>query len=300
MNAVDSISVDSVEFCYDINRKLLYNLKNRYPFAEFSVIGRSWAGRGIFSMSIGEGDECVLFLGGMRGQDGASSLVLYRLFEKICSSMTSGDELSGIRIKPLLKGKKLVFIPCVNPDSIEIRTVGASGAGCYRGLTDRAAGGDYSKWNSNARGVDITYNFDYNHKPIIFGNYDKKPMPSPFCYAGPSPESEPETKALANICERMNFKQAFLLGCDEEKIVWSGELERSQRIAKVLSSVNGFVAQKMDGYEGAGSFYSWFTSEFNRSAFEIQIGKTKRSISESEFEILYNKVEELLVLSAIL
>lgn len=300
MNAVDNLLTISTEFTYDLNRKFLYDLKKHYPFAEFSVIGRTWAGRGIFSMSIGEGSESVLLLGGQKGQEGITSLILYRLFEKLCDTYESGNELCEIKIRKSLKERKIVFVPCLNPDSIEIAKNGSAAAGCYRGLTDLAASGDYSKWNSNARGVDISYNFAYNHRPIIFGDASKKPAPAPFCYAGPSPESEPETKAISTLCERMNFRQAFLLSCGNDQIIWSDDLEQSRMIAKVLSAISGYRLKKQDEYESFGSFCGWFSKEFNRSAFEVKTGDTKDIATSSDFDAIYDKVEEMLFLGAIL
>lgn len=63
------ISAVPAAFGYDTARSMLYALKSRFPFARFGVIGRSWAGRAIFSLSIGEGAESVLFASGFSGRE---------------------------------------------------------------------------------------------------------------------------------------------------------------------------------------------------------------------------------------
>ena len=76
---------------------------------------------------------------------------------------------------------------------MDIAAKRADGAGVYAGLVARAAKGDYSKWNANARGVDISRNFNFRHDEIVYDDLSFS-GPAPQFYAGPVPESEPETK----------------------------------------------------------------------------------------------------------
>ena len=54
---------------YNSVKNILSLLRKEYDFAGYLVIGRSWPGKALFSLSIGDGNEKVLFLGGMRGKE---------------------------------------------------------------------------------------------------------------------------------------------------------------------------------------------------------------------------------------
>lgn len=290
------------EFTYEKCKVIVSDISEKYNFAEISVIGRSWAGRAIFSLSIGEGEEDVLFLGGLKGQESITPILLFKFFERLCEGYKNDGKISAVKIRNSLISRKITIVPCLNPDSIEIVSREASGAGCYAGLVSRAASGDYTSWNANARGVDITHNFNYKHESIIYEDI-KKAMPSPYLYAGPSPESETETKAIAKLCENRLFKHAFLLRSGGEQIYWSDRkenLSETAMMAKVLSSVSGYPLLRKAENERFGTFCEWFTEEFHRPAFEIKTGKGENPIPAEDFNFTYNKIEEMLILGGIM
>ena len=88
----------------------------------------------------------------------------------------SDDEITS-----LVNNAEFIFIPIVNPDGYE-----------YTWKTDRM-------WRKNRRsngssyGVDLNRNFDAQ-----WGGVGSSPTPSSDTYRGPSAESEPETKAIAD------------------------------------------------------------------------------------------------------
>lgn len=290
------------EFTYEAEKQMVQALRQKYPFAEFEVIGRSWAGRAVFSMSIGEGTENVLFLGGMRGQEYRTPMMLFKFFERLCEGYAADSKISAVKIKSSLSARRITIIPCANPDSVEIAARAAAGAGCYAGLVARAAAGDYSKWNANARGVDIAHNFNYKHERIVYENAELA-IPSPYRYAGPSPESEPETKAIARLCEQERFRYAFLLSAGSEKIYWSEPRDvpcDTAMTAKILASVSGYPPCRKDEASRFGTFTEWFSAEHRRPAFEIMTASTNESLSAAAFELNYNKIEEMLILGAIM
>ena len=191
---------------YDSVKNILSLLRKEYDFAGYEVIGRSWTGKAVFSLSIGDGNEKVLFLGGMRGKEQITTLLLLRFFERMCDAVKNDKKISAVKIRKSLQNRKITIVPLVSPDALDIAAKRADGAGVYAGLVARAAKGDYSKWNANARGVDISRNFNFRHDEIVYDDLSFS-GPAPQLYAGPVPESEPETKAphrrrRKNILER--------------------------------------------------------------------------------------------------
>ena len=72
---------------YNSVKNILSLLRKEYDFAGYEVIGRSWTGKAVFSLSIGDGNEKVLFLGGMRGKEQITTLLLLRFFERMCDAV---------------------------------------------------------------------------------------------------------------------------------------------------------------------------------------------------------------------
>ena len=127
---------------YDPVKNMISLLRSEYGFAGFEVIGRSWAGKAVFSMSLGDGSENVLFLGGMRGKEQMTTLLLLRFFEKMCDAYKNDKKISAVKIRKSLQNRKVTIVPLVSPDALDIASKRADGAGVYAGLVARAAKGD--------------------------------------------------------------------------------------------------------------------------------------------------------------
>ena len=61
--------VQYAPFTFALSQKLFASLAAQYPFAETAVLGRSVTKHGIFSLSVGKGEEHVLLLAGLSGKD---------------------------------------------------------------------------------------------------------------------------------------------------------------------------------------------------------------------------------------
>lgn len=89
-------------------------------------------------------------------------------FERMCDAVKNDKKISAVKIRKSLQNRKITIVPLVSPDALDIAAKRADGAGVYAGLVARAAKGDYSKWNANARGVDISRNFNFRHDEIVY------------------------------------------------------------------------------------------------------------------------------------
>lgn len=86
----------------------------------------------------------------------------------MCDAVKNDKKISAVKIRKSLQNRKITIVPLVSPDALDIAAKRADGAGVYAGLVARAAKGDYSKWNANARGVDISRNFNFRHDEIVY------------------------------------------------------------------------------------------------------------------------------------
>ncbi len=285
---------------YDSVKNILSLLRKEYDFAGYEVIGRSWTGKAVFSLSIGDGNEKVLFLGGMRGKEQITTLLLLRFFERMCDAVKNDKKISAVRIRKSLQNRKITIVPLVSPDALDIAAKRADGAGVYAGLVARAAKGDYSKWNANARGVDISRNFNFRHDEIVYDDLSFS-GPSPQLYAGRyRTESEPETKAVANLRSRA-FQICVLPHRRRRKNI----LERTegQSLGDSHDGKGALVGQRISALPQGGKReaedFANGSAHSIKPAFEVSV-KGQESAPLEDFNFLYNRFEEMLMLGAIM
>lgn len=292
------------EFDYAEAERIKYELKEKYPFLVCHSLGKSVCGRDITAYSLGNYKNIVLFAGAFHAQEWLSGLVLLKFLEKVCESLKNHEKLSGVDISSAFMTKGITVVPCVNPDGVEIALHGKESAGEFSGFVSDVSRGDLSEWNANARGVDINHNFDagwqllreMESKNGIFG-------PSPRRYGGYAPHSEPESAALVRFCERNQVDHAFAIHSQGEEIYWEyGEKtpEESLTMANIFSVCSGYELVRNDGLASHGGFKDWFIDYFGRSAFTIEIGKGKNPLPVNELDSIYEKIEEMLVIGAII
>lgn len=283
-------------FDYTCLRRKIYGFKERFPFAGYSVCARSWSGRAIFVLSLGNREAPALCLGGFRGGDFAGTDLMLRFFERLCTCIDTGEPVSGIKIKNIVQEKGVMIIPCVNPDGMEIVSHGAIGAGSYAGLVDRACA-DTASWRANARGVDLNLNFSCGFtctkKAAESCGYTS---PGPYFYAGKVPESEPETRALVRLCRARNIRHTLTVQSGADYIyspcVGIGA-ERQDMMLKILELSSGI--SRLDDECGPlekHGFSDWFSATYSRPSFVLNAQLSQKEI--------YQTLEEMLVLSIVM
>ena len=296
--------VRAVEPDYETTRAMLDALKRRFPHARLGVCGRSLSGRSIYTLSIGPQENPVLYAGGFHGQEWLTPLLLLRFFERTATAVWEGDNFSAIPIQDALHGRGMMIVPCVNPDGVQIALHGAQGAGRYEALATQISGGDFSRWNANARGVDINHNFNAGWETLHQMEQESGITgPAPRQYGGTAPESEPETQALVRLCRAHSFRHALAFHSQGEEIFWEyGEHtpERGRMMAKIFAASSGYQLVENDGLASHGGFKDWFISEFNRPGFTFEIGRGENPLPLSGFEQIYEKLEETLLLAALM
>lgn len=285
-------------------RTLCMALCGRYGFLGMTPIGRSLLGRDIPALWLGEGHDAVLYAAAFHAQESITALVLLRLCEQICRAAEQGVLLEGLELRGILAERRLVFLPLVNPDGVDIALHGSKAAGRF--CSQAAALGADTKglWQANARGVDLNHNFNAGWNLLheqeraagILG-------PAPRRYGGPHPESEPETAALVRLCRATPFRLALALHTQGEEIYWHyGDRTppRARMMAEVLAASGGYTVSHPEGLAAHGGFKDWFIDTFARPGFTLEMGKGHNPLPLSDFEKLYAKAREMLLIAALL
>lgn len=286
------------EFDYEEYKNKIDEIKKKYPFLIKYKIGASVCARDIYALSVGNYKNTVLFVAGLSAKDALAVQILIKYTENVCHAFKNRTRISGINISSILMTKGLSIIPCLNVDGMEIRSKGKAGAGDYAEFVECISKGDYSKWEANAKGIDISRNFNSSREKITTLEVEKGVFgPAPHGYGGFAAESEPETRALVNFCERNNVHHAISLRGSSKSINWQSHFdipENSKTIAKVLSVCCGYGIVNSQTDEECGSFKEWFCENFSRSALSFGV-KNGQSIEET-----YKSLEEMLVIGTII
>ena len=293
---------------YGTVRTLCTALCARYAFVRPAVAGCSVLGRElpvlILTPPLGDVKERVLIAAAFHGQEWLTALCALRLCEEISLALKSGLSLCGMPMDSALRGRQVFFFPMVNPDGVEIAMHGSRAAGEYADFVAASGGDTAGLWQANVRGVDINHNFNAGWAQMqALAAKNKKDRAGARQYSGQSPESEPETRAVTDLCRQYGFRHVVALHSQGEEIYWRyGENTppQSLMIAQVLGAASGYAVADPTGMASYGGFKDWFIDCFHRPGFTIELGRGVNPLPLSDFEPLYAKAREMLILSLLL
>lgn len=296
--------VKPVTFDYNTNKTIIEELILEYPFLTAELCSRTALGRGIFALNIGNQKNSVIYAGGFHGSEWITSLTLLLFAERLCYSIKHSKNLCGVDIKRAFSQLGVTIIPCVNPDGVEIATRGTGSAKNLKGFVESLDCEDYSKWNANAMGVDINHNFNAGWHELRQLEREKGiTSPAPRQFGGAYPESEAETRALTRLCRIKHFRQCMAMHAQGEELYWQyGDYSPAQAnmMAKILADSCSYTLVSNAGLASHGGFKDWFISELKRPGFTMEIGKGENPLPVSELYEIYDRIEEALVLFALM
>ncbi len=285
-------------------RAQLAALCARYRFLELQPVGHSLLGRDIYGVMLGGGHHRVLYTAAFHGQEWITTLVLLRLCEEICEALCRDGRLDDMDFRRAMAGRCLVFVPQVNPDGVDIALGGSRTAGEYAALVAEMGGDTPGLWQANARGVDLNHNFNAGRTILLdMERADGIVGPAPRRFGGDAAESEPETRALTSLCRRADFRHVIALHTQGEEIYWRyGDRTPAQArmMADILAASSGYAVADPEGTASHGGFKDWFIEEMGRPGFTLEMGRGVNPLPLTDFEPLYQKAREMLLLAALM
>lgn len=205
---------------------------------------------------IGDGPCALLVMGAIHGDEWPVVGTVLYMAEQYARGMTYGEpgktgDRSGLSpeeallyrdIATVFRGKSVVVVPVLNPDSLGV-----------------------SRYNG--RGVDLNRNFDAGWEKAV----GKK---------GDAPESEAESKFLADLTRREKPDVVMAFHCFLDCVFWTydqqGEsLERDEEVAlSVIEAygdlLHGGLGTSSPAESAHGGYKDWFIKEFKRPGFTIE------------------------------
>ena len=269
------------------------HLTKKHGRDDSQLIARSILSRPIDAYVIGEGERCVLVVGAHHALESITANIAYLLIDLLLTYSHSGV-VKGIDCKLLLSKYRFIVIPCVNPDGIELRLHGV-GESPLRERQLRMSGGDFSRWQANARGVDLNHNYSVGFSEYKRIEGERGIYPGPSLYSGEYPESEPETKGVANLVRVLTPFAVLSLHSQGEEIYFFPGAPSVGRCAARLSSLTGYkVAEPTDTalYGGLCDF----TGAMGIPSFTYEVGKGENPLPENDIVGIFPRIAESIVL----
>lgn len=170
----------------------LQALRRRYPFITSTVIGSSVLGRDLVAIRLGTGSKEVHYNGSHHANEWITSLLLMKFIEEFAKHHQEGRTWNGFDVRAIARSTSIWIVPMVNPDGVQLVQQGVQpGQPFYDQLISWNRGSrDFRGWKANIRGVDLNRQYRANWE---LARQAGPPGPAPALYAGPSPESEPES-----------------------------------------------------------------------------------------------------------
>lgn len=289
------------------NVHFLRLLQEKYPFLKLFSIGKTRFGNDILCARLGEGECPALIVGAHHALEWITSLLLLRFLEEVCDGLAHKRALMDYDLCCLLETRSLYILPLLNCDGVDLVAHGISPSHpCYETLLAYNNGNpDFSQvWQANGAGVDLNHNYDAlwqcakSLEPCydVFG-------PGPTRYGGPCPESEPEVRSLCDLIRSTRFRHVTAYHTQGEVIYWDfcGKATRKAfHIAQLLSDVSGYTLDTTSGIASYGGLKDWVIDKFSIPAFTVEAGLGKNPLPIEQFEEIYQKNRELMLLLLVL
>lgn len=289
------------KYCYENLVSDLNKLKSRYNISIFSI-GSSVENRNIYAFRLGNGRKKVFINGAHHALEWITTPLIMRFANDLLEFKEQKKSLYNFNINTLFNKVTYSFVPMVNPDGINLTVNGIKNdSPLYQFLSEANGGENFSTgWQSNIRGVDLNHNYDAGFYRTNSRISDK---PSNTRYPGIYPESEPETKAVADFARNSLFDLAVAYHTQGEVIYYNYNNivpQNGYEIAKIMSSYSGYLPDEPKGAASFGGFKDWFIKEFKKPAYTIEAGLGKNPLQMSFLDDMCRKNIPMLIISALL
>ncbi|NLO96985.1 MAG: peptidase M14 [Peptococcaceae bacterium] len=302
-----AIVATNINYTYNVMEANIQELQRRYPFLEVGIAGQSILGRNLYYLKLGSGPNQVFYNASHHSLEWITTVLLMKFSENFLQAYVQNRSIRGYSIRKIWDMSSIYIMPMVNPDGIDLVLNGLQRNNPFyeqlilwnRGSTD------FSKtWQANNRGVDLNHNYDASWQlskqaELAYGISG----PGPTRYSGPYPESEPESKAVADFTRAHDFQLILAYHSQGEVIYWDYQGlagPQAQEIAKQFSNVSGYALDQTTGIASYAGYKDWFIQTYRRPGFTIEVGRGTNPLPISQFPKIYNDNEELLLLASVI
>ncbi|MHC1747579.1 MAG: M14 family zinc carboxypeptidase [Cellulosilyticaceae bacterium] len=275
----------------------LEKLQRQYSFIKIHSIGKSIQNREIYCVSLGEGKRKIHANASHHANEWITSVVLMQSIDMFCKAIKGDVNPLGSELS--LKNVAYDFIPMVNPDGVEICIHGLEGQENSDFLYEaNGYSHDFSRWRSNARGVDLNRNYDADFD--LCKKLSGLERASYGYYQGQFPLSENETKAMAALTQKQNYDLVLAYHTQGEEIYWQYkdyDVLGARQYAKAFSEASGYQLGVPEASAIAGGYKDWFIGAFKKPGFTIECGVGTNPIETNQLPTILRKTLPILYIA---
>lgn len=297
----------TINYSYDVLESDLNGLKARYPFLEVGTIGKSVLGRNLYYVRLGKGTHQVFYNGAHHSLEWITSPLLMKFTENVLKNYSNRRLMHGYDVNYIWNNSSIYIVPMVNPDGIDLVLNGLTKANpYYRQLIAWNNGStDFSRdWQANNSGVDLNHNYDALWEESKRAEAELGITgPGPTRYGGTAPESEPESKAVANFTRNHDFRLVIAYHSQGEIIYWNFqnlEPPEARTIGEVFSRLSGYQLEEPVGISSLAGYKDWFISKFRRPGYTVEVGRGKNPLPITQLPKIYLDNEAVLLEASII
>ena len=250
-----------------------------------SILGYSVNGRPIHCLQGGRGSRRVLLCAAFHG----SEWITERLLRKFWSEI--------LQIQTWQHTAQVWVVPCVNPDGTALSS--GQAAPWEYSRAQKIAGSDPTfpeTWKANAHGVDLNLNFPAKWEEAV----QSKGLsgPAPRNWPGPAPLSEPESRIMAQLADRVRPDVLVTLHAQGEEIYWQfGEIEPSgaETLGREMARRSGYRLTEVPAESSRAGYKDWFIQEYRRPGYTIECGLGENPLPPEQLDRIYLRVRPILM-----
>ena len=292
----------------ELNQRYLQQIAEKYPFTKLEEVGVTDFQRPIWMLTIGTGKRHVLFTAAHHANEWITALVLLKYAEDLAEAVQKGGILFGQRAKEMADAVMIHIIPLVNPDGVDLVT-GAMTPESAQYLLARELAQKYPAipfpegWKANLLGVDLNLNYPagwLQAREIKFSQGYTSPGPRD--YVGRAPLDQMETRALANLTEKLNPDLVLAYHSQGKEIYWQFrdyEVPGAKELGEVMARVSGYTLADTPYASSFAGYKDWFIQNFRRPGYTVEVGSGENPLPLSQFPEIYRDNVPLLNIAAL-
>lgn len=295
-----------MEFLKELDHKTLLEelnkLSEKHEIVKVSYLGKSILDNAIPLVTLGDSQagKSVLYVSTHHASENILTSVLLRFIKEYISAHSNFNQVASVNIRYLFKMRKIYIVPMLNPDGVDYRLNGISDD---NPIKDRVIaynqGNDFTKWNANARGVDLNHNYNAGFEEYKIYERANDITPGKTKYSGEYAESEPEVQALANFIRftQEELKGILTLHTQGEEIYYksNGKIPQgTEVISRHVSRMTSYPLCDTEGSASYGGLTDWAIKELNLPSYTLECGRGENPLEIKQAASIYARLRELL------
>ena len=284
---------------HDLLEQELNALNKKYKQLELFSIGKSWEGRNIYALKMGNGKKTSLYVGAHHALEWCTTQILIKFIDDIFDARDKNKAFKGVIAHHFFDKACLIVIPMLNPDGVNLSINGMSPSHPLYERTVKSNGGsdDFSAWQANIRGIDLNHNYDAGFDLCKKAEQDMGIfLPCATRYGGEYPESEKESFALVSFTMGLKPDLTVAFHSQGEEI-YSGYLNKDtgSSLGEIFAKMTGYKLCKPEGIASYAGYKDWICDKLGLNAFTVECGSGVNPLNPMQTKLAYMKLMTFLI-----